>query len=77
MVDTGLRLWYSMSMKVGDTVKLTANPSVDWMHKYLNETFQVLDFLSETGVKLRMTGTDPEWIWIIGKANVEVTDENR
>ena len=59
-------------MKVGDTVKLMINPSVDWMNNYLEETFEVLDFPTKTGVKLKMTGTDPEWVWIVGKGNFEI-----
>ena len=59
-------------MKVGDTVKLMVNPSVDWMHKYLEETFEVLDFPTKSGVEVKMVGTDPAWIWIAGKDNFQV-----
>ena len=62
-------------MKVGDIVKLIAEPSVDWMENYRDKTFQVLDFPTETGVELKMIGSVPEWVWIIGKANLELTDE--
>ena len=62
-------------MKVGDIVKLIAEPSVDWMFNYLEETFQVLDFPTETGVELKMIGSVPDWIWIIGKDNVVITEE--
>ena len=59
-------------MKVGDTVKLMVNPSVDWMHNYLEETFEVLDFPTKTGVEVKMVGTDPAWKWVVGKDNFEV-----
>ena len=62
-------------MKVGDIVKLIEKPEVGWMQKYLDKTFQVLDFPTETGVELKMIGSVPEWVWIIGKANLELTDE--
>ena len=62
-------------MKIGDIVKLIAEPQVDWMFNYLEETFQVLDFPTENGVERRMSGTVPDWIWIIGKDNLEVTEE--
>ena len=62
-------------MKIGDTVKLIAEPQVDWMFNYLEQTFQVLDFPTENGVELKMIGTVPDWIWIIGKDNLEVTEE--
>ena len=64
-------------MKIGDVVKLIAEPEMDWMFKYLDKTFQVLDFPTETGVEVMMVGSRPEWVWLIGKANLEVTDENR
>ena len=64
-------------MKVGDIVKLIEKPEVDWMEKYLDKTFQVLDFPTETGVELKMIGSVPEWVWIIGKANLELADEAR
>ena len=59
-------------MKIGDIVKLTVNPSVDWMHNYLDKTFEVLDFLPQTGVKLKMRQQEAEWIWIIGKENLKI-----
>jgi hypothetical protein len=62
-------------VKIGDVVKLIAKPSVDWMENYRDKTFRVLDFPTETGVELMMIGSRPEWVWIIGKANLEVTDE--
>ena len=62
-------------MKVGDIVKLVLEPKVDWMFNYLEETFQVVDFPTENGVELKMIGTVPDWIWIIGKDNLEVTEE--
>tara|TARA_R100000008_G_scaffold46561_1_gene27460 strand:- start:630 stop:827 length:198 start_codon:yes stop_codon:yes gene_type:complete len=62
-------------MKVGDIVKLIAEPSVDWMENYRDKTFQVLDFPTETGVELRMIGSVPEWVWIIGKANLELAPD--
>lgn len=64
-------------MKIGDVVKLIAEPEMDWMFKYLDKTFQVLDFPTEMGVEVMMVGSRPEWVWLIGKANLEVTDENR
>ena len=64
-------------MKIGDMVKLIAEPQVDWMFNYLEETFQVLDFPIENGVELKMIGTVPDWIWIIGKDNLEVTEEEK
>tara|TARA_R100001594_G_C3844137_1_gene216650 strand:+ start:33 stop:230 length:198 start_codon:yes stop_codon:yes gene_type:complete len=62
-------------MKIGDIVKLIAEPSVDWMENYRDKTFQVLDFPTETGVELRMIGSVPEWVWIIGKANLELAPD--
>ena len=62
-------------MKIGEIVKLIAKPKVDWMFNYLEVTFQVLDFPTENGVELKMLGTVPDWIWIIGKDNLELTDE--
>jgi len=64
-------------MKIGDTVKLIAEPQVDWMFNYLEETFQVVDFPTENGVELKMIGTVPDWIWIIGKDNLEITEETK
>ena len=63
-------------MKIGDVVKLITKPSVDWMEKYRDKTFRVLDFPTESGVELMMIGSRPEWVWIVGKANLEVTDES-
>jgi hypothetical protein len=54
---------------------LIAEPNVDWMFNYLEETFQVLDFPTETGVELKMIGSVPDWIWIIGKDNLKLVDE--
>ena len=62
-------------MKIGDIVKLIAEPPVDWMLNYLDKTFQVLDFPTETGVEVMMVGSRPEWVWVIGKDNLEVSDE--
>ena len=62
-------------MKIGDIVKLIAKPQVDWMLNYLDKTFQVLDFPTETGVEVMMVGSRPAWVWIIGKDNLEVSDE--
>ena len=64
-------------MKIGDVVKLIAEPEMDWMFNYLDKTFQVLDFPTEMGVEVMMIGSRPEWVWLIGKANLEVTGENR
>jgi hypothetical protein len=62
-------------MKVGDIVKLIPTPQVDWMYNYLEETFQVVDFPTENGVELKMIGTVPDWIWFIGKDNLEIAGE--
>ena len=62
-------------MEIGDIVKLHINPSVDWMHKYLEETFEVIDFPTESGVRVKMVGTDPEWHWIIGKSDFKIAKE--
>ena len=62
-------------MKVGDTVKLITTPSVDWMEKYLDKTFEVVDFPTESGVHIKMTGTDPGWFWIVGKDNFVVVED--
>ena len=64
-------------MKIGDIVKLIAEPKVGWMKNYLDETFEILSFPGKTGVELKMVGSDPEWKWIIGKDNMELPDENR
>ena len=62
-------------MEIGDIVKLHINPSIDWMHKYLEETFEVIEFPTKTGVKVKMVGTDPEWHWIIGKSDFEIAEK--
>ena len=59
-------------MEIGDIVKLEVNPSVDWMHKYLEETFELVDFPTETGVRVKMVGTDPAWHWIVGKEEFRI-----
>ena len=64
-------------MKVGDIVKLIAEPQVDWMFDYLEATFQILDFPTETGVELKMIGSVPDLIWIIGKDNLEIAEEQK
>jgi len=56
---------------------LIAEPKVDWMKKYLDETFEILSFPGKTGVELKMVGSNPEWKWIIGKDNMELPDEDR
>jgi len=53
---------------------LVDNPKHDWMFEYLEETFQVVDFPTENGVELKMIGTVPDWVWFIGKDNVEITN---
>lgn len=63
-------------MKIGDVVKLIAKPSVDWMEKYRDKTFRILDFPTESGVELMMIGSRPEWVWIIGKDNLETTKDS-
>jgi hypothetical protein len=50
---------------------------VGWMKKYLAETFEILSFPTQTGVELKMVGSNPEWKWIIGKDNMELPDEDR
>jgi hypothetical protein len=62
-------------VEIGNIVKLIINPSVDWMHKYLDETFEVIDFPTENGVRTKMVGADPEWQWIIGKADFKIIKE--
>jgi len=62
-------------VEIGDIVKLHINPSVDWMHKYREETFEVIDFPTETGVRVKMIGTDPAWHWIVGKADFKIIEE--
>jgi len=64
-------------MKIGDIVKLIAEPKVDWMQNYKDKTFQVIDFPTENGVEIMMVDARPKWVWLIGKDNLEVTDENR
>jgi hypothetical protein len=64
-------------MKIGDIVKLIAEPQVDWMFNYLDQTFRILDFPTEKGVEVMMVGSRPEWVWVIGKDNLEVTGEAR
>ena len=64
-------------MEIGDIVKLIAEPKMDWMKKYLDETFEILSFPGKTGVELKMVGSNPEWKWIIGKDNMELPDEDR
>jgi len=62
-------------MQIGDIVRLHINPSVEWMHKYREETFEVIDFPTETGVRVKMIGTDPAWHWIVGKADFKIIEE--
>tara|TARA_Y100000310_G_scaffold300503_1_gene336227 strand:+ start:260 stop:454 length:195 start_codon:yes stop_codon:yes gene_type:complete len=62
-------------MEIGDIVKLHVNPSVDWMRKYFEETFEVIDFPTETGVRIKMVGTDPAWHWIVGKDNFKIIEK--
>jgi hypothetical protein len=62
-------------MRIGDIVKLVADPRVDWMFNYLEETFQVVDFPTKSGVELKMIGSVPDWVWIIGKENLEIVEE--
>ena len=62
-------------MKAGDTVKLISNPSVDWMERYLDRTFEVLDFPTKSGIEVKVVGTDPAWKWVVGKDNFEVSTE--
>ena len=64
-------------MKIGDIVKLIAEPQVDWMFDYLEQTFRILDFPTEKAVEVMMVGSRPEWVWVIGKDNLEVTGEAR
>ncbi len=62
-------------MKIGDIVKLIAEPKVDWMQNYKDKTFQVIDFPTEKGVEIMMVDTRPKWVWLIGKDNLEIADE--
>jgi len=62
-------------MKIGDIVKLEASPSIDWMHDYLEDFFEVVDFPTETGVLLRMVGSNPAWFWHVGKDNFKIVEE--
>ena len=62
-------------MKIGDIVKLVLEPNVDWMFNYLEETFQVVAFPTKTGVELKLLGSVPGGIWIIGKESIEVVEE--
>ena len=62
-------------MDIGDIVKLQINPSVDWMQQYLEDTFEVMDLPTETGVRVKMVGTDPAWHWIVGKADFKIIEE--
>ena len=63
-------------MKIGDIVKLIEKPEVDWMENYQDKIFQVLDFPTETGVEIMMVGSRPNWVWIIGKDNLETTKDS-
>lgn len=63
-------------MKIGDVVKLIEKPALDWMEDYRDKTFQVLDFPTETAVELMMVGSRPEWVWIIGKDNVQIVAQS-
>tara|TARA_R100000008_G_C3540293_1_gene144379 strand:+ start:639 stop:830 length:192 start_codon:yes stop_codon:yes gene_type:complete len=60
-------------MRVGDVVRLVAEPQIDWMLDYLEETFEVVDFPTKSGVEVKMVGSDPEWRWIVGRDNFEFT----
>ena len=61
-------------MKIGDIVKLIAEPNVDWMFNYLEATFQVLDFPTETGVLVKMVGADPAWFWHVGRNEFKIVE---
>jgi hypothetical protein len=61
-------------MKVGDTVKLISNPSVEWMENYLDKRFEIQDFLVDS-LKIKMVDTDPEWVWYAAKDNFELIEE--
>ena len=63
-------------MKVGDIVRLVPEPRLDWMEEYLDKKFRILNFPSENGVELKMIGGVPEWIWIIGKDNVQIVAQS-
>jgi hypothetical protein len=60
-------------MKVGDTVKLISNPSVEWMENYLDKRFEIQDFLLDC-LKIKMADTDPEWVWYAAKDNFELVE---
>tara|TARA_R110000824_G_scaffold78717_1_gene198548 strand:- start:598 stop:789 length:192 start_codon:yes stop_codon:yes gene_type:complete len=60
-------------MKVGDTVKLISNPSVEWMENYLDKRFEIQDFLVDS-LKIKMVDTDPEWVWYAAKDNFELDE---
>ena len=62
-------------MEIGDIVKLHVEASVDWMHKYLEATFEVVDFPTETGVLVKMVGADPAWFWHVGRNEFEIIEE--
>jgi len=60
-------------MKVGDIVRLVDAPSVDWMEDYLEETFEIVELPSETGIKVKMVGTN--WLWRTGREDFKIAVE--
>jgi hypothetical protein len=61
-------------MKIGDIVKLIDNPKHDWMQDYLDKHFEVRD-IDSIALTLEMVGSEPEWIWSVGKDNFELVEE--
>jgi len=63
-------------VKVGDIVKLIDSPKYDWMEDYLDKRFEVED-IDSVALRLKMVGSDPEWIWSVEKDNfILVEGEN-
>jgi len=60
-------------MQVTDIVKIIEAPSLDWMKEYLDERFEVQDFLTGS-LKLKMLDADPEWVWFANADNFELVE---
>ena len=61
-------------MKVGDILKLVAEPKTSWMKDYTEERFAIIDFPTSTGVEVQSVGSEPEWHWIVSKDNFQIDE---
>ena len=56
-------------MKTGDKAKLVDEPTVDWMNKYKDKSFELVE-VYETYCKVKLHEMPhPEWYWFAEKTN--------